>query len=35
MTAGELCMNVVQKKGLPPESNWAVFEVVEKLNLGT
>lgn len=34
MTAGELCMNILTQKGLQPETNWALFEVVEKLDIG-
>lgn len=34
MTAGELCMNIVAQKRLQPENNWALFEVIEKLNIG-
>jgi hypothetical protein len=34
MTAGELCMNISKQKELQPESNWALFEIIGKLNLG-
>ena len=35
MTAGKICMEIVHKRGLEQEGNWALFEVIGNRNIGT